>query len=226
MENRLFARSRSIGEDFLRRMISSILFIPLLLMVFILPPDKFYLLCFAVYIVMLYEIFSMPVQGRLGMKILASITCLVGLRSFMYINQFYGALGCVGLICITSGCDMGGYFFGKIFKGPKLCPTISPNKTWAGFIGSILCANCILMLLSDCFSVFLSLPLNRLLLLQVLIAASILGDLFESMFKRNLGVKDMGNIFPGHGGMMDRFDSLMFSSIVFTVLDLWDKQLR
>ena len=81
MENRLFARSRSIGEDFLRRMISSVLFVPLLLMVFILPPDKFYLLCFAVYVVMLYEIFSMPVACATSLTmsalIIVVITCFI-----------------------------------------------------------------------------------------------------------------------------------------------------
>lgn len=114
----------------------------------------------------------------------------------------------VTIICISS--DLGGYIFGNIFKGPKLTK-ISPNKTISGVIGAYL--------LSLCFSyLFLILQKNLLisfidLIILIIFASSIsqIGDLIISYLKRLSNLKDTGKIIPGHGGILDRIDGMIFA---------------
>jgi len=106
--------------------------------------------------------------------------------------------------CIAS--DIGGFAFGKIFKGPKLTK-ISPNKTYAGVIGSLLFS---LLIVSFSFIIFLNL-LNVSTIITGLIISIFcqLGDLFFSFLKRKAKIKDTGNILPGHGGVLDRIDGVL-----------------
>ncbi|WP_057823662.1 phosphatidate cytidylyltransferase [Lentilactobacillus sunkii] len=106
--------------------------------------------------------------------------------------------------------DSGAYIFGRMFGKHKLAPRISPNKTWEGSIGGSLAAT----ILCTVFVVFY--PISGHSLLQMFVFTIILsiagqfGDLIESALKRYYGVKDSGKILPGHGGILDRFDSLLF----------------
>ena len=112
--------------------------------------------------------------------------------------------------------DIGGYFFGRIFKGPKLIPSISPNKTFSGAIGSILLP-IIGLLLSNIFFQFDNLIFMYLLIICISILAQ-LGDLSESLFKRKFGVKNSGKILPGHGGILDRIDSFVYTIPFFSII--------
>ena len=109
-------------------------------------------------------------------------------------------------ICIST--DVGGYVFGKIFKGPKLTK-ISPNKTYAGMIGGYL--------LSALFIYFYFTYTNQLitikwLILLILISSiSQIGDIIISYFKRLSKIKNTGNVIPGHGGVLDRIDGMIFA---------------
>ncbi len=107
-------------------------------------------------------------------------------------------------ICIST--DVGGYLFGKTFKGKKLSK-ISPNKTYSGLFGSYLLSVIIsLYLFNNIYEI------SELVLFSVIISSiSQAGDLFISFLKRKAKLKDTGNIFPGHGGMLDRFDGLIFA---------------
>ncbi|WP_156289095.1 phosphatidate cytidylyltransferase [Oceanobacillus salinisoli] len=110
---------------------------------------------------------------------------------------------------IVWSTDTGAYLFGRAFGKRKLWPTISPNKTVEGAVGGIILA-CVV---AGIFHLITPFPHNMLAVILVTIAASIfgqVGDLVESALKRNYGVKDSGNILPGHGGILDRFDSLLF----------------
>jgi phosphatidate cytidylyltransferase len=113
------------------------------------------------------------------------------------------------LLLITWGSDIGGYLFGRFWGKTKMTPLLSPNKTWAGSAGGIILASAVALIYS-CFF-----PLDGLGGCQILVMAVLgsvaaqLGDLFESGMKRYFGVKDSGNIIPGHGGVLDRFDSFM-----------------
>ncbi|WP_217585576.1 phosphatidate cytidylyltransferase [Lentibacillus saliphilus] len=131
-------------------------------------------------------------------------TRLAGLDYFFYV------------LLIIWMTDTGAYFFGRAFGKHKLWPEISPNKTIEGAIGGVLSA-CIIAVV---YNVFVTLPVDFPILIGTTILASIfgqLGDLVESAFKRHYGVKDTGRILPGHGGVLDRFDSMLF---VFPFLHL------
>ena len=105
-------------------------------------------------------------------------------------------------------CDTGAYLVGCSIGRRKLAPIISPKTTWEGAIGGLVFGVLAVLLLTR---LLLSLPLWQGALLGVLlVAAATIGDLAESVIKRQVGVKDSGNLIPGHGGMLDRIDSLLF----------------
>ncbi|MHC1480275.1 phosphatidate cytidylyltransferase [Frateuria aurantia] len=113
------------------------------------------------------------------------------------------------------GADTGAYFSGRYFGRRKLAPSISPGKTWAGAYGAGL-AGILIGLGGGLLLGVRGLPLLGLVLLSLLtVAASIVGDLVESLMKRQGQVKDSGNLFPGHGGMLDRMDSVFAALPVF-----------
>lgn len=102
--------------------------------------------------------------------------------------------------------DVGGYFAGKGIGGPKLAPKISPKKTWAGLIGGMALSAAV----SVGVMVVFDLPASHWLLAALLAAWAQAGDLLESAIKRHFDVKDSGGLIPGHGGLLDRVDGLVF----------------
>ena len=119
------------------------------------------------------------------------------------------------IICIST--DIGGYVFGKIFKGPKLTK-ISPNKTYAGMIGgyflSLVCLTIISNLLDH------QTPIQFFLITILLSTVSQVGDIIISYFKRLSKIKNTGNIIPGHGGLLDRIDGMIFAFPIFYLVEL------
>ena len=116
------------------------------------------------------------------------------------------------LLAIVWAADVGAYGFGRWLGRTKLAPTVSPGKTWEGMAGGVLSA----ALAAGVAAVWLDLPIARLAALGVVTAlVSVLGDLTQSMFKRNVGLKDSGKLLPGHGGVLDRIDSLTAAIPVF-----------
>jgi phosphatidate cytidylyltransferase len=121
------------------------------------------------------------------------------------------------LILAVVAADVGAYFAGRIFGGPKLWPAVSPNKTWSGVIGGWVLA----ILVSALFAWWMGWDMPRMMMLAVAVAlASQAGDLAESAVKRGAGVKDTGTLIPGHGGFLDRFDALMGASLFATIAGL------
>ncbi len=119
------------------------------------------------------------------------------------------------LMAIVWSTDIGGYVFGRAFGGPKMAPRWSPNKTWAGFVGSMafaLAAGAGARILDTQGHIP---PLAAAVSLAVI---AVMGDLGESALKRGFGVKNSGSIIPGHGGVMDRVDGLLASAPVFAVV--------
>lgn len=117
--------------------------------------------------------------------------------------------------------DTFAFFSGRRFGGAKLAPNISPNKTWAGFFGGLFGVMLLAMVMAPVLGVTVAqLPI---LVLASLLAglASVLGDLFESLMKRQAGVKDSGTLLPGHGGVLDRVDSLLAALPVFAIAKDW-----
>ena len=118
------------------------------------------------------------------------------------------------LVCIAT--DVGGFIIGKLFKGKKLTK-ISPNKTYSGMFGSFIFSILIgLFFFSEIY------PTNKILIFATLVSfVSQIGDLFVSYLKRKINIKDTGNIIPGHGGLLDRFDGLIFSIPLILFINLF-----
>ena len=117
-------------------------------------------------------------------------------------------------------CDTGGYAVGVLLGRHPLAPTVSPKKTWEGLAGSLVLA-CVVGVVGAQVA-FHARPLVGVVLGLATVATATLGDLSESMLKRDLGLKDMGHLLPGHGGLLDRLDSLLLTApavwLVLTIL--------
>ena len=121
------------------------------------------------------------------------------------------------VLLLIWAADTGAYTFGRLFGRHKLAPKVSPGKTWEGAGGALVGAAIIVVpaLIWQPFAVIQAQPLLFVLLCVATVLLSIVGDLLESMFKRHSGIKDSGTIFPGHGGLLDRIDSLAAALPVF-----------
>ncbi len=121
----------------------------------------------------------------------------------------------LGLFLIVWATDTGALVFGKLIGGPKLAPRISPGKTWTGTLGGSITAAMVFGLYIAFFS--FNVPLAMLFALVFSLVAHG-GDLFESLVKRHFGTKDSGGLIPGHGGALDRMDSMFAASLVMALL--------
>lgn len=176
----------------------------------------------------------------MGLIALASLTTLVigfvvkadgkktltGLAPFAYPALFVLAMllindldkGFIALLLIfviSPFSDTLAYFTGSLIGGPKLCPKLSPKKTWAGAIGGVVGGIIGSVLVWLIFKPEVNFFSPALLFVIIGFVGSVfteIGDLFESYIKRKIGIKDMGNIMPGHGGMLDRFDGMFFAA--------------
>jgi len=117
-------------------------------------------------------------------------------------------------MAVVWATDIGAFFAGRRFGGLKLAPTISPSKTWAGLFGGMIAAG----LIGAGLGVLRELPLITSWLGVPLAMVAQMGDLFESALKRRAGVKDSGNILPGHGGVLDRLDGLVPVAVLVALL--------
>lgn len=122
------------------------------------------------------------------------------------------------LFATAWAADIGAYMVGNLVKGPKLWPRFSPNKTWSGFVGGLAAAAAASVAIA---ALLMRLSLSGAALIGLAGGlATMAGDLWESMLKRRFGVKDSGDLIPGHGGLLDRVDGLMFAIVVFALARL------
>ncbi len=140
------------------------------------------------------------------------------LRSSDYsTDPYHGAQLIMFLFLMVWAADVGAYFVGKSIGKRKLMPNVSPGKTLEGFIGGVVFA-CLLVSLAGYFLGWQQAQFILVLAVTVLITTvSVLGDLNESMFKRQAGIKDSGSILPGHGGILDRIDSLTATAPIYAL---------
>ncbi len=139
--------------------------------------------------------------------IMVFVPCFVGL---IEIQEKFGARFLLYLLMIVCAADIGAYFSGRLWGKHSLAPQISPKKTLEGVLGGLLLA-LLVAVICDAHSV------SFLMLVVVTCLWSVIGDLFESMLKRQAGVKDSGKLLPGHGGMYDRIDSLTAAIPIFVL---------
>jgi phosphatidate cytidylyltransferase len=156
-----------------------------------------------------------PADAAFGVLYIApAALCLVWLRGTDQGNWWV-----LMLFAATWAADIGAFAVGSTLRGPKLWPRFSPNKTWSGFVGGLLAAMAAgtLMALLPAFQLNLWAAASIGFTVGL---ATMAGDLWESALKRRFGVKDSGDLIPGHGGLLDRVDGLMFAVVVMAALRL------
>jgi phosphatidate cytidylyltransferase len=136
--------------------------------------------------------------------------------SRLYLQEDHGRELVVFVLLLAWAADIGAYFAGRRFGRIPLAPIVSPNKTWEGVLGGLVAGFLVALAGRAWFDLP---PLAFLSLCIAAVLVSVVGDLLESMFKRQSGLKDSGSLLPGHGGMLDRIDSLT-SSVPLVALGL------
>ena len=156
---------------------------------------------------------DIAVAYSMAVLITASLTRVVAMYQADPVNGLYYVVVCLGIPWFADG---GAYFAGSFFGKHKLCPDISPKKTTEGVIGGLVCSVAMMMVVNVVFEQWLfeggvsADYLNMALLALIGSAISVFGDLCFSLVKRGCHIKDFGNVLPGHGGVLDRFDSVIF----------------
>ena len=128
----------------------------------------------------------------------------------------------LGMVVVVAAADIGAYFVGKRFGKNRLAPSLSPNKTWEGVLGGFAACLLVGILLIWLLHSYLITLSNVQILILVLLSLvvtlfDVIGDLLESMLKRNRDLKDSGKILPGHGGILDRVDGLLAVTPIFVL---------
>jgi phosphatidate cytidylyltransferase len=183
----------------------------------------FAILVAAIATIMFVEWSRMVDRWGLGWKVYGFVYCLLPAISLLWIRERaeYQGIGTgfdllIWVFLVTWATDIGAYFAGRAIGGPKLAPSISPNKTIAGLVGGVTSA----ALLAGAWASYMALPSLLLWLAAPFAVAAQIGDLFESGLKRRAGVKDSGTWLPGHGGLLDRLDGLVPVAVLTAALML------
>ena len=200
-----------MNQELIKRILSSIVLIPMALFFIIKGSFLFIFFISTCFCIISYEWHMMRKKKSyyfLGFLFLIfAFVTIYELRFANYnIGKDYMWVLIILIICVAT--DVGGYIFGKIFKGPKLTK-LSPNKTYAGMFGGYILS---LIALSFSFQYFkLELSIEWLFFTLLVSSVSQLGDIIISYFKRLSKIKDTGKIIPGHGGLLDRVDGMIFA---------------
>ena len=199
-------------DEIFKRVLSSIILFPVVISIIIYSSILLNLLLIICFCLVLYEWHMLSKTKKyyfLGIFFL--LLSFYTTYKFKDLNNNYINFLFILLICIST--DIGGYVFGKIFKGPKLT-TISPNKTFSGVIGGYLLSLVFILVFFKILSFVkfkTSFSYEILSLVIIISTVSQIGDILISYFKRNSKVKDTGNVIPGHGGLLDRVDGMIFA---------------
>lgn len=201
--------------EFYKRFFSAIIVAPIVLFIIAHGGFIFYLFLLIVSIIAILELQIMfRIQDNLKAKILnyCALILICSTALTMIYLRFLNVKIIYFLLLNTIVADTSAYVIGKKFQGAKIAPSISPGKTYSGFIGSIVCS----VLLGFILGVFgKKYPIMHMMIFcLVLNLGSFFGDLFESKLKRVCQVKDSGFLLPGHGGILDRIDSLLFNTLL------------
>ena len=199
-------------KNFYSRLISSLVIAPIFLYALYEASFFFFTIIFLISIISFYEINKNVKQIKnkifLCILVISFVISLINLRG----SSFENYILCVWILTIVWASDIGGYVVGKIFGGMKLS-IYSPNKTISGFFGS-LCFSQISLLIPLYFLTNFLFDYSIILIQIFFSFISILGDIFFSYIKRINNIKDYSNLIPGHGGLLDRIDGLVFVFIM------------
>ena len=202
-----------ITNEFKKRILSSIILIPISIFFIIQGSITFIFFLTLIFLATSSEWLKMTKKRDL-IKITGLFFLLFSFYTAIYLRQYIGLNFFLFLLVVCVFTDIGGYLFGKIFKGPKLT-NISPKKTYSGVIGSftfsLISGFLYVKYIGQKSKIILETdPLFVVLLILFISLVSQIGDLIISYFKRKAKLKDTGKILPGHGGFLDRIDGLIF----------------
>ena len=202
-----------INKELQKRLLSSLIILPVALF-FLIKGSIFFIFFLSIlFLATSYEWIKMIKRNDL-LKILGIIFLILSFYSAYQLRNIAGFKYFLLLVLICIFTDIGGYIFGKIFKGPRLTK-ISPSKTYAGMIGSYILSIISIFLIIKFLDVFniISINFNIKIFLFIFVVSTVsqIGDLIISFFKRLSKIKDTGKIIPGHGGLLDRIDGMIFA---------------
>ena len=201
-----------IKNEFIKRVFSSLILIPIVFFIIIEGSILFNFFISICLVITAYEWLQMSkanIQKIFGLFfIIISFYSIFKIRNDF--DQDYFHILLIAIICIST--DTGGYIFGKLLKGPKLTK-LSPKKTYAGMFGSFILSIIITVIFFDLTSKIYNLKYTEEIFIFVLLVSLVsqIGDIIISYFKRLSKIKDTGNIIPGHGGILDRIDGMIFA---------------
>ena len=198
-------------KEFEKRVLSSLILVPIAIF-FIIQGSVFFSFFLSIlFLATSYEWIKMSKKNNL-LKLLGIIFLLFSFYTAFEIREYKNFKYFLFIVTVCIFTDIGGYIFGKIFKGPKLTK-ISPNKTYAGVFGSFLLSLMAGLIYINYFGKNEITNSDNLFILFSILFISLIsqiGDLVISYFKRKAKLKDTGKILPGHGGLLDRIDGLVF----------------
>ena len=202
-----------INKELQKRILSSIILVPVSFFFIIQGSLTFIFFLSLIFLLTSFEWFKMTKNKDL-FKILGLFFLFFTFFSTVYLRQYIGLNFFLFLIIVCIFTDIGGYVFGKTFKGPKLT-RVSPKKTYSGVLGSFLISLLFGLIYIRYFGnksrILLETdPVFIILLILFISFVSQIGDLIISYFKRKAKLKDTGKILPGHGGFLDRIDGIIF----------------
>ncbi len=201
-----------MGQEFLKRFISSLILISIIIFIIIKGTVFLNLLILLCFLISLYEWHTMKKDNIYYFTgIIFLFLTFYSVFRLINFEGDYSYFIFILIICIAT--DFGGYIFGKIFKGKKLTK-ISPNKTYSGMLGSFILSLVISYLFFELTTIFSNLNFNStstLIFILLISLISQIGDITVSYFKRKSNIKNTGKIIPGHGGLLDRIDGMIFA---------------
>ena len=203
-----------INNEFTIRLITAFISLPICFFIITYSQKVFIFSIFLLFIIASYEWFKMNIKtDNFFLKIIGFIFLSISFISSYYLrgNDSNTILIFLWLLLISVFTDVGGYLFGKIFGGKRLTK-ISPNKTYSGSLGSFVFSFFLLIILTNIniYDSLIEINFKYILITIFLSFVSQIGDLIVSFFKRINKVKNTGNLLPGHGGLLDRIDGIIF----------------
>ena len=199
-----------MSNELVKRFLSSIVILPVVIFVIYYGSILFITFLSILLFLTFYEWIKMSKKN-----FIKNLTGIIFLSFSFYsayqLRDLYGINFFIFLVMVCVFTDLGGYFFGKLFKGPKLTK-ISPKKTYTGVIGSFVLPIIFCLIYNNFVNINYNelIKINFISLILIISFISQLGDLIISYFKRAAKIKDTGKILPGHGGILDRIDGLIF----------------
>ena len=208
-------------KEFEKRLLSSIILI-FISIFFILKGTFFFVFFLSIlFLVTSYEWFKMNKKNDLS-KLFGIIFLFFSFYTTFQIRENYNLNNFLFIMTICVFTDIGGYIFGNIFKGPKLT-RISPKKTYSGVFGSFLLSLIVGLIFTNYFLIdqkIFNEDLSLIILILFISMISQIGDLIISYFKRKAKLKNTGTIIPGHGGLLDRIDGMIFVFPIFYLITI------